>query len=147
MTVTEYGIGPLRAGMTIREAAAALGGGFAAPAEGANECTWAVIPDAPHGFNVMLEKNRVVRVDVEEGTIATATGLRIGDPIEKIRSAYPDAKIEIQPNAYTDYARDVLVTPSSDPGQHQIIFETDGKTISRFRSGQTPQVGYVEGCS
>src|SRR4051812_19766161 len=58
MTVTEYGIGPIRAGMTVEEVAQAMGGGFGAPKGGTAGCTYAVLVKAPPGLAVMLQDGR-----------------------------------------------------------------------------------------
>lgn len=32
-------------------------------------------------------------------------------------------------------------------GKFSIIFETDGKRVTSFRTGRSPEVRYIEGCS
>jgi hypothetical protein len=141
MTVTEYGIGPIHAGMTVSEANAAIGGGFAAP-KGASGCTYAVLTKAPRGLAVMLENGRVARVEVRSGSIATSTGARIGDSESRIKSLYP--AIATTPHKYVTGGHYLTVT-GSDPA-NRIVFETDGSKVTTFRSGKTPAVEYVEGC-
>jgi hypothetical protein len=142
MTVTEYGIGPIHAGMTVSEANAAIGGGFAAPKGGASGCTYAVLTKAPRGLAVMLENGRVARVEVRSGSIATSTGAHIGDSESHIKSLYPG--IATTPHKYLTGGHYLTVT-GSDPA-NRIVFETDGSKVTTFRSGKTPAVEYVEGC-
>ena len=142
MSVTEYGIGPIHAGMTVSEANAAIGGGFAAPKGGASGCTYAVLTKAPRGLAVMLENGRVARVEVRSGSIATSTGARIGDSESRIKSLY--AGIATTPHKYVTGGHYLTVT-GSDPA-NRIVFETDGSKVTTFRSGKTPAVEYVEGC-
>jgi hypothetical protein len=59
MTVTEYGIGPIRAGMTVEQVAQAMGGGFGAPKGGTAGCTYAVLVKAPPGLAVMLQDGSI----------------------------------------------------------------------------------------
>jgi uncharacterized protein YwbE len=142
MTVTEYGIGPIRAGMTVAEVAKTMGGGFAAPKGGTEGCSYAVLTKAPKGLAVMLQDGRVARVEVRSGTIKTAAGARIGDSEERVKSLYPD--VATTPHKYVAGGHYLTVTPS-DP-DYRIVFETDGKKVTGFRSGRVPEVNLVEGC-
>jgi hypothetical protein len=142
--VTTSGIGPLHAGMTVAEAAAAVPGTFAAASIA--ECTYAHWSGAPPGVSVMVERGRVARVDVASGPVATAEGARIGDREERIRQLYP-GRVEAMPHKYTD--GHYLVVRPADPADrfHLIVFETDGTRVKRYRAGRRPAVEYVEGCS
>jgi len=142
MTVTEYGIGPIRAGMTVAQANAAIGGGFAAPKGGTSGCTYAVLTKAPRGLWVMLQDGRVARVEVRSGSIATSTGGRIGDTETRIKQLYPG--VAVTPHKYVAGAH-YLTVMGSDPA-NRIVFETDGSKVTTFRSGRTPEVENVEGC-
>lgn len=143
-TVTEYGIGPIRAGMTVAEAATAMGGGFGAPSGGARDCTYAALTKAPRGLAVMLENNRVARVEIRSGTIPTSLGARIGDSEARIKSLYA-GRVTSTPHKYTPGGHYLTVTPA-DNSQNRIVFETDGKKVTEYRSGQLPAVEYVERC-
>jgi hypothetical protein len=143
MTVTEFGIGPIRAGVTVAEAAQAIGGGFAAPKGGTAGCTYAVLTKAPPGLAVMLEDGKVARVDVRSGTIATAAGARIGDSEARIKTLYPD-RVTITPHKYVRGGHYLTVTPADT--NYRIVFETNGKKVTSYRSGRTPEVEQVEAC-
>jgi hypothetical protein len=142
MTVTEYGIGPIRAGMTVAQANAAIGGGFAAPKGGTSGCTYAVLTKAPRGLWVMLQDGRVARVEVRSGSIATSTGARTGDTESRIETLYP--RVAVTPHKYVA-GGNYLTVMGSDP-TNRIVFETDGSKVTTFRSGRTPEVENVEGC-
>lgn len=142
MTVTEYGIGPIRAGMTVAQANKAIGGGFAAPKGGTSGCTYAVLTKAPRGLWVMLQDGRVARVEVRSGSIATSTGAHIGDSEARIKQSYPG--VAVTPHKYVAGGHYLTVT-GSDPA-NRIVFETDGSKVTTFRSGRTPEVENVEGC-
>jgi hypothetical protein len=143
MIVTEYGIGPIRAGMTVAQAAQAMGGGFAAPAGGTEGCTYAVLTEAPRGLAVMLQDGKVARVEIRSGTIATVAGARIGDSEARIKSLYP-GRVTTTPHKYFAGGHYLTVTPS-DP-KYRIVFETDGKKVTNFRSGRVAEVEQVERC-
>ena len=144
MVVTESGIGPIRAGMTVAEAAKAMGGGFAAPRGGSSGCGYAVMPKAPPGLAVMLENGKVARVEVRRGTIPTAAGAKIGDTEAKINSLYA-GRVVTTAHKYTPDGHYITVTPT-DKSANRIVFETDGKVVTEYRSGALPAVEYVERC-
>jgi len=144
--VTATGIGPIRAGMSLDEANVVLGNSLVIPAK-LEECAFVRVKNAPAGLLLMVEKGKISRVDVIRGSsIATTAGARINDTEDRIKSLYP-GQVTVQPHKYTD-GHYLLVTPT-DPAQndYRIVFETDGKKVTRYRSGTVPSVEYVEGCS
>jgi hypothetical protein len=143
MTVTEYGVGPIRAGMTVAQAAQAMGGGFAAPKGGTSGCTYAVLTKAPPGLAVMLQDGKVARVDVRSGTTRTAAGARVGDSEARVKSLYA-GRVTTTPHKYIQGGHYLTVTPPDT--NYRIVFETDGKKVTSFRSGRVPEVEQVEGC-
>ena len=142
-TVTETGIGPLRAGMTVAEANKAIGGGFSAPSSDGS-CTYARLNKAPAGVAVMLENNKIARVEVRSGDIATAEGARIGDTEARINSLYT-GRVTTTPHKYTTGGHYLTIRPI-DGSQNRIVFETDGKVVKEYRAGALPAVAYVERC-
>jgi hypothetical protein len=151
LTLRHDGVGPLRVGMTAREAEGALGHfrlirvDPAAPAD-SMACGYGMSVRLPAGVRVMMEGARVVRVQVDSGTVATAEGARIGDTEARIQQLYP-GRVTVQPHKYTN--GHYLVVRPAEPSDttHLIIFEMDGRVVQRFRGGRKPQVEYVEGCS
>jgi hypothetical protein len=148
-TVSESGLGALRAGMTIAEAAKAVGGSFSARPGEAKTCGYAVWREAPPNVLVMLDEGRVARVDiVRDSRIPTSKGARIGDTEARIKELYK-GRVVVTPHEYTD-GHYLTVTPepgSSEDRNYRLVFETDGNRVLRYRGGKLPQVGYVEGCS
>ncbi|WP_267871531.1 hypothetical protein [Nostoc sp. CHAB 5715] len=42
----------------------------------------------------------------------------------------------------------VSIIPKDRANQnYRVVFETDGKRVTQFRSGKLPEVEFVEGCS
>jgi hypothetical protein len=148
-TVTEFGYGALRAGMTVAEAAKVVPGSFSAPAGGAQTCGYAVWREAPRGVLVMLDEGRVARVEIaRESRIATSAGARIGDTEARIKELYK-GRVAVTPHEYTD-GHYLTVTPPPGSGEdrnYRLVFETDGNRVLRYRGGKLPQVGWVESCS
>lgn len=145
-TISETRLGPVRAGMTIAQANAALGGILNVPSR-LDECDYVRPRTTPRDVAFMVEKGRISRIDVtNSSTVATTVGARIGDTEERIRSLYAGRVIS-QPHKYTD-GRYLVVTPANPADSaFRIVFETDGTKVLRYRSGIRPAVEYVEGCS
>ena len=141
--MNETGIGPIHAGMTVAQANAAVGGGFSAPPGSGDGCTYAVLTKAPKGLAVMLEKGRIARVEVRSGDIATTTGAKIGDSELRVMALY-SGKITTTPHKYLPNGHYMTVAPTA--ANNRIVFETDGNKVINYRSGQQPQVEYVERC-
>lgn len=147
-TLSDEGIGPLRVGMTVDEARAALGGDFQ-PLENDDPspeaCTYARSGAIPAGVQVMLVGGRVARVEVDSGSTATGEGARIGDDAARVRQLY-GAGLREMPHKYTAGRYLIAVSPADT--LRRLVFETDSAgRVERFRGGVFPPVEYVEGCA
>jgi hypothetical protein len=142
--VTADGIGPIKAGMTIAEANDAAN--TALVASGSGECFYVRTKDGPEGVSFMVENGKITRVDVADNRdVKTFEGAGIGDTESRILTLYPQ-QVTVQPHKYTT-GHYLIVTPGDVQGARtRIVFETDGKLVTRFRSGLEPSVEYVEGC-
>jgi hypothetical protein len=146
-TVTEHGIGPLRAGMTFAEASAALGGALRIPAGvDTTGCDYLVWSDGPPGVHVMFDEHHIARVDVDTTSVATAAGARVGDDEARIKRLYP-GQVTVTQHKYEDGHYLTVVPPAPADKRYRIIFETARGRVTRYRAGMTPSVEYVEGCS
>ena len=145
LTATEHGVGPLRAGMTLPEASAALGGALVVPA-GADTAGCRYVPwrGGPPGVRVMVEGSRIARVDVDSASVRTAAGAGIGDSEDQIQRLYP-GHVAVTPQKYTS-GHYLTVIPNASDSTYAIVFETSEGRVTRFRAGRRPQVEYVEGC-
>lgn len=61
---------------------------------------------------------------------------------EEVKRLYPQAAVERHP--YDD-AGHYLRLMSCDR-QYGMVFETNGRVVTSFRSGKLGPVGYIEGC-
>ncbi len=144
--VNTRGIGKLSAGMTLKEANAAVGGTLIIPAK-LEECDWVRVRGAPEGLLMMVQKGRISRVDIiRSSTIETGAGAKIGDSEARIKALYP-GRVAVESHAYTDGHYLVVTPPAAADSSFRIVFETDGQKVLRYRSGLMPAVEYVEGCS
>jgi hypothetical protein len=146
------GIGPLQVGMTVDEARAAMGGDLrmsenpVSMEDGADRCDHPRSAGLPAGVMMMVEGQRLVRLEVTSGTTPTAEGARIGDTEARIQQLYP-GRVTVGPHKYTDGHYLTVRPAAASDTTHLLVFETDGKVVERFRVGQRPQVEYVEGCA
>ncbi len=140
------GVGPVRVGMTLAEATAAAGMPVVAAADTA-ECTYATAQGGPEGLLFMLVDRRIVRVDVRAPSpVTTRSGAGVGDTEAQVQALYPP--LEVSAHKYVPGGHYLTFVPD-DPADadRRLIFETDGATVTQFRSGRLPEVAYVEGCS
>lgn len=144
--VTPFGVGPVRAGMTVAEAGTALGAPLTVTGD-AKECAYARADKAPEGLSFMVVDNHIARVDVVRNkSIATVEGARIGSSEARIDSLY-QGRVTVQPHKYTNGHYLVVGSGAGSDTTNRIVFETDGKVVTLYRSGRMPEVGWVEGCS
>lgn len=145
MDLTEFGIGPVRVGMTLAEVAGVTSAGIRLVDTDSTACSYLSWRDGPKGVLIMAEGGRVVRIDVRNPAIATPEGIKIGSSEAEVQARYP-GQVEVQPHKYTD-GHYLVVTPrNAADSDLRIVFETDGKKVETFRGGRVPQVLYVEGC-
>ena len=147
-------VGPVRVGMTLKEAAAAAG----VPVRLLDmppgpECRYAV-PDRAAGTGddlaFMVVDGRIARIDVGimgPDRIRTVSGIGKGSTEAEVRATYP-GRIRVEPHPYVPNGRYLVYMPS-DPGLRHLslIFETVDGEVRSFRSGLAEQVSWTEGCS
>jgi hypothetical protein len=112
---------------------------------GPDQCRIVAWPDGPPGLRLMIEGSEIVRIDVDSGNVTTSLGARVGDTEERIKQLYA-GRVTPGPHKYST-GHYLTVTPAdAADSAFRLVFETDGKTVTRYRAGKRPQVEYVEGC-
>ena len=148
--VSLEGVGPVRVGMTLEEASAAAGQGISeVPGSGAGTdpaaCYYAVPDTGEPKVSFMVVDGEIARVDVEEGSGArTISGIGVGAPEADVLATYGD-RIVVEAHPYDEGGRYLRYVPD-DPAR-SLVFETDGSTVLRYRSGDADAVGAIEGCA
>jgi hypothetical protein len=132
--------------MSRPEAAAVMGVSPAVIDSAWTDCDYVGFGDMPEGVSFMVEGGTIARVEVRNGRVATEEGARIGDSENRIRRLY-GSRLTVTPHTYVDgHYLTVRPIQKADSG-FRIVFETDGRVVTQYRSGRRPPVEYVEGCS
>ncbi|MEH2399496.1 hypothetical protein [Nostoc sp.] len=141
------GIGEVRVGMTVSQAAKAAATKLVGDPPN-NSCYYVKPENEPKNLLFMVTKGRISRVDVRQNTqITTLKGAKIGDTEAQIKSLYP-GQIKVTPHKYVQGGHYLTFIPKDGANQnYRVVFETDGKRVTQFRSGKLPEVEFVEGCS
>jgi hypothetical protein len=143
--VSDTGFCRVRVGMTLAEARAAFPQpleSFGGAAGQSLECAMVYPEGRPEQFTFMLVNDRVARVDILVDGYLTDKGARVGWYEDDVLRVYGD-RAKVFPNKYDDTKHDIVVDTRFN---YQIIFETDGKKVLKYRAGVLPGVGFVEGC-
>ncbi len=172
-SLTFEGLGPVRIGMTEAELQAL---GFSDPQRSADwqaddeylACHYLANRQEYPGVALMINDNRLVRIDVdagdEPGKWRTRSGAMIGMTEPEIAAIYTNW-LTMEPHPYLGDAGSYLVLRSGD-GRSKMVFETampeEGgeefssapvqgpngkKRVTSLRAGLADPVGYIEGCS
>ena len=152
------GIGPVKIGMTLEEASAAVGRNVMVKensllADEESTCGFAEVEGGPDGLSFMVLRDnpggewRIYRTDVYDTMrIATGGGIRIGATEDEVKQVYGD-QLKTEPHEYTGPEGHYLVLDVDGVGGYMLLFETDGTKVLRFRSGNDEAVRAPEGCA
>jgi hypothetical protein len=146
--LTDSTFGEVRIGMTLAELERAIGP-LGDTTKLDRTCDLVSAADAfrlPPGVSITQVEGRVARIDIENDSIATDKGVRVGDSEEKVKQLYGSAVI-VEPHKYIDGHYLEIKSGSDSATAKGIIFETDGKKVTTFRAGFWNPVRWVEGCS
>ncbi|MEH2464664.1 hypothetical protein [Nostoc sp.] len=140
-------VGQVRVGMSVSQAAKAAGIKLIGDSPN-NSCYYVKPQNEPKNLLFMVTKGRISRVDVRQNSqLTTFKGAKIGDTEAQIKSLYP-GQIKVTPHKYVQGGHYLTFIPKDSANQnYRVVFETDGKRVTQFRSGKLPEVEYVEGCS
>jgi hypothetical protein len=147
LALSEEGLGQIQIGMTLDEAVNM--GLLNERPDLKQECDFvypAVGAGVPEGVSVMVVKGKIARIDVDTGAVTTEDGAKIGDTEDRVKSIYGD-EVKVEPLKYIEGGHYMTVLGDSASAGKAIVFETDGKHVTRFRAGRLPEVERVEGCN
>lgn len=146
--LTEEGLGPLHAGMTIEQARAVVPGELTIPADSPDDaaCSYARWTAKPALTRVMVTDGVIARVEVDTTSIRTSAGAGVGNSEARIDSLYP-GRVRRMAHKYTDGRYLIVVATPPRDTTFRLVFETDGHRVTTMRAGRLPAVEWVEGCS
>lgn len=145
--LTDSSFGSIRIGMTLAELQRAIGTlGDTTKLDRACDIVSATDPyRLPAGVSITAVNGRVARIDVENDSISTDKGIRVGDSEAKVKEAYGNGVI-VEPHKYIDGHYLEIKSGTDSATAKGIVFETDGKKVTTFRAGFWGPVRWVEGC-
>jgi hypothetical protein len=94
----------------------------------------------------MAVGGQIARVEVTDSTVATAAGARVGDSEARINQLYA-GRVQTGPHKYTNGHYLTVRRGTGADSAYRLVFETDGRRVTRYRGGRMPEVEWVEGCS
>jgi hypothetical protein len=140
------GAGPLKVGMKFDTVNQILGDHMERPpveVRGSSDCFYVRPADDPR-IMLMFVDDVLRRVDAQEEGVSSERGVRVGDPVARVRQIYGEA-VQEERHAYSDSER--YLTIRTGGGQYAIRFETDKGRIAWLYSGYWTQVQWIEACS
>ena len=141
------GLGSMTIGMHVNDVERATGMEVDISSDFSPQCRYGQLVGGPHDLFLMFSRRVLVRIDVgNESAIETDTGIGVGDPISEVEDAYGD-ELERELHPYLgDRGSYLIFDPEPEDGL-LIIFETNRRSVTSFRSGFDQQVRYIEGCA
>jgi hypothetical protein len=141
------GLGSMTIGMHVNDVERATGMEVDISSDFSPQCRYGQLVDGPHDLFLMFSRRVLVRIDVgNESAIETDTGIGVGDPISEVEDAYGD-ELERELHPYLGDRGSYLIFDPEPENGLLIIFETNRRSVTSFRSGFDQQVRYKEGCA
>ena len=141
------GLGSMTIGMHVDDVERATGMEVDISSDFSPQCRYGQLVGGPHDLFLMFGRRVLVRIDIgTQSAIETDTGIGVGDLISKVEDAYGD-ELERELHPYLgDRGSYLIFDPEPEDGL-LIIFETNRRSVTSFRSGFDEQVRYIEGCA
>lgn len=154
--LTIRGMGPVRVGMTVSEAEAALGSAITEVSTPVGECRYGVVADGGPSPDLMIlvsdgdfASGTIVRIELTARTHATGSGITLGSTADEVMAAYGE-RIVATPHADRVGPDDLYLTfVPFDPADadYRMVMETTDGAVTAIRGGLMPAVEWTEGCS
>ena len=146
--VSTLGLGPVYMGDTLEQVADKIGVQLDPEEFGNDSCRYYLAPGGPPGVSFVVAFGRIARVDIDDpSTITTRSGAGIGSTKAEIIALF-GAKIVVGPHPFSDGEYLTFVPVDEKDANLRIIFETNSDgVVTAYRTGQLPEVDYIEGCA
>lgn len=141
------GLGSMTIGIDVNDIERATGMEVDISSDTNPLCRYGRLVGGPNDVFLMFSRRVLVRIDIgTNSTIETDTGIGVRDPISEVEDAYGD-ELKREPHPYLgDRGSYLIFDPDPEDGL-LIIFETNRRSVTSFRSGFDQQVRYKEGCA
>ncbi len=95
----------------------------------------------------MVVDGRIARVSVfDPGRFVTVSGVGIGATEAEVHRIY-GGRLNVEQHRYSEKGHYLVYTAADPSLQHlSLLFETDGRVVTTFRSGLRGAVARPEGC-
>lgn len=145
--LTTAGLGPLRLGMSVADAAAAGVELVSLEGNSRGECQYMRVAESFEPIGLMVVDDHIIRIDIWPGSLVkTKSGAQIGSTEAQVLAYYKD-RIETVANPATGGKYLIFKPSGAGEDLYRLVFETDAAgTVVEFRSGQFPAVTWSEGC-
>ncbi len=147
-SISTLGLGPVYMGDTLAEVAEKIGVELVPDNFGSDSCRYHMAPGGPPGVAFMVAFDRIARIDIDDPSIITTrSGAGIGSTKQQILDLFGDKIVE-SPHPYSDGQYLTFVPVDDKDSNLRIIFETNTEgVVVTYRTGQLPEVEWIEGCS
>ncbi|HEY9881155.1 MAG TPA: hypothetical protein V6D29_22040 [Leptolyngbyaceae cyanobacterium] len=145
--LTTRGLGPIRIGMTIAEAAKTGIRLVPMNTRDTGECQYLRPADTLEPIGFMVIDDRIIRIDIWPGSLTqTKSGVRIGSTEAEIYDYYP-GQLEAEANPKTQGKIMTFVPSDTGENLYRLVFTTNAQgQVAEFRAGQFPAVTWPAGC-
>jgi hypothetical protein len=141
------GFGPVRVGMTVAEAGAALGTRLVPVIDPPDdECATYGPESGFDGVAFLVARGIVARTDVTAGSTQTTEGVALGQSEDEAQRRY-GGRLAVGDHDYLVGGRYLTLIPTAPADEDfRLVIETDGRKVTALRAGRLPEVEYSEGC-
>lgn len=141
------GFGPVRVGMTVQEAGAALGTRLVPVIDPPDEECATYGPESGFdGVAFLVARGVVARTDVTAGSTQTPEGVALGQSEDEAQRRY-GGRLAVGDHDYLVGGRYLTLIPTAPADEDfRLVIETDGRKVTALRAGRLPEVEYSEGC-
>lgn len=97
------------------------------------------------GLVFMTRFGTIVRISTTEKNVVTPSGIRVGDPVEKVRSTFSGRYKEYEQRYSANWDRDRTIVVFSKDRETAMRFDTS-ESVNEIFSGGKETVELIEGC-
>jgi beta-lactamase regulating signal transducer with metallopeptidase domain len=110
-------------------------------------CAYLVTARVPEQIGLMFQRGRLARADVWNAGVRTTSGTQVGDTETQVRDQN-GSTIKVTSHRHAPAgAHYMTFTPTANTDrEYQMLFETDGKVVTQYRTGLRAAVQQMQGC-